>query len=71
MIVSGSIYGTPAVSVASGATLEVDGYLNLSATTTLNGGTLRGNGSMDSIIANAGSTIAPGLTVANAGTAGT
>ena len=41
-IVSGSISGTPNVSVASGATLEVDGYLNVSATTTLNG-TLRGN----------------------------
>ena len=67
MIVSGSIYGTPAVSVASGATLEVDGNLNVSATTTVNG-TLRGNGTMDPIIANAGSTIAPGLTVANAGT---
>ena len=66
LIVSGSISGT-VVSVANGATLEVDKYLNTAAATT-NAGALQGTGTMGSI-SDIGGTISPGLTVANATTA--
>jgi autotransporter-associated beta strand protein len=65
LIVSGSLSGTGSASVASGGTLEVDGLLNHAATTTLNGGTLQGTGSVGGITDNGSSTVAPGLTAAN------
>lgn len=75
LIVSGSLTATGTTTIASGATLEDDGVLNHSATTTINGsgssGSLQGTGSLGAITANGG-TIDPGLTVANsASTTGT
>jgi len=67
--VSGSLSGTGSASVAAGGIIEVDGLLNHSATTTLNGGTLQGTGSVGVITDNGGSTIAPGLTGSNSQTA--
>jgi len=67
LIISGSLSGSSSVSVAAAAALEVDGYLNNSAVTTVNG-TLQGNGALGGITARGG-TIAPGLTAANSTTA--
>jgi autotransporter-associated beta strand protein len=67
LLVSGSLSGTTAASVANGATLEVDGLLNLSATNFVSG-TLQGSGSVGSITATGGN-IDPGLTAANSASA--
>jgi autotransporter-associated beta strand protein len=66
LIVSGSLSGTPTVNVASNATLEVDGLLNHSASTTINGA-LQGIGSVGGFTASGGA-INPGLTNANSQT---
>ena len=60
LIASGSLTGTVSTSIASGAKLEVDGLVNLSATNTVNG-TLTGNGSVGAInVSGSGSVLAPG-----------
>jgi autotransporter-associated beta strand protein len=63
LLVSGSLSGTVSASVSAGATLEVDGLVNTSATNTLNGAgaALQGNGKVGAILANGG-TINPGYT---------
>lgn len=70
LVVTGSLTGTSSTFVSSGATLEVDGLVNTSATNTLTGpgATLQGTGSVGAITADGG-TIAPGLTIANSGSA--
>jgi autotransporter-associated beta strand protein len=63
LLVSGSLSGTVSASVASGATLELDGSLNNAATVTISGA-LQGTGSVGGITANGGS-LSAGLTAAN------
>jgi autotransporter-associated beta strand protein len=63
LIVSGSLSGTVSASVASGATLEVDGSANNAATISV-AGALQGTGSVGAITANGGA-LSAGLTAAN------
>jgi len=59
LIVSGSLSGATAVTVASGAKMEVDGFVNNSGTAAISG-TLLGTGSMEAFNSTGG-TIQPGL----------
>ncbi len=65
---SGSTNDTQSGWVAFGAALEVDGLLNHSSTTTVDG-TLRGNGSLGAVSVAGGGTLAPGYDSAS-GSAG-
>jgi T5SS/PEP-CTERM-associated repeat protein len=60
VIVTGSLSGTASASVSNGSTLEVDGLLNSSATTTVSG-LLSGVGSVGPITLQTGGVLAPGL----------
>jgi autotransporter-associated beta strand protein len=56
---SGSLPNTSAVNIATGGVIDNDGTINSAATVNLNGGTLEGQGTVGSIVANGG-TLAAG-----------
>jgi autotransporter-associated beta strand protein len=56
---SGSLPNTSAVNIATGGVIDNDGTINSAATVNLNGGTLEGQGTVGSIVANSG-TLAAG-----------
>ena len=59
LVVSGSLAGTTGVSVAASSELNVNGLINVSATTSVNG-TLSGSGTTGAIVLNSTGVLSPG-----------